>query len=131
VNSRNNRWLCDAPSEVPIVMKTKFPATVMVLGVVSNKGDMMPPNVFEPGLRVNIDVYIDVLTKWSSPGWTGSLLRGPTSGSRTGGYGSTDLRLYTSTKLKMVNYWFYSLMHKKRNLYLNDIKKLYFAKIYF
>jgi hypothetical protein len=29
------------------------------------------------------------------------------------GYGSTDLRLYTSTKQKMVNYWFYSLMHKK------------------
>jgi hypothetical protein len=27
VNSRNNRWLCDDPSEVRIVMKTKFPAT--------------------------------------------------------------------------------------------------------
>ncbi len=32
------------------------------------------------------------------------------------GYGSTDLRLYTSTKLKMVNYWFYSLKHKKNNI---------------
>jgi hypothetical protein len=31
------------------------------------------------------------------------------------GYGSTDLRLYTSTKPKMVNYWFYSLLHKKQN----------------
>jgi hypothetical protein len=29
------------------------------------------------------------------------------------GYGSKDLRLYTSTKLKMVNYWFYPLKHKK------------------
>jgi hypothetical protein len=48
-------------------MKTKFPATVMVLGVVSNKGDMMPPHVFEPGLRVNIDVYIDVLTNVVKP----------------------------------------------------------------
>jgi hypothetical protein len=28
-------------------------------------------------------------------------------------YGSTDLRLYTSTKLKIVIYWLYSLMHKK------------------
>jgi hypothetical protein len=43
VNSRNNRWLCDDPSDVPIVMRTKFLATVMVLGVVSNKGDVMPP----------------------------------------------------------------------------------------
>jgi hypothetical protein len=32
------------------------------------------------------------------------------------GYGSTDLRLFTSTKLKIVNYWFYTLMHKKQNL---------------
>jgi hypothetical protein len=37
------------------------------------------------------------------------------------GYGSTDLRLYTSTKLKIVNYWLYSLMHKNQNLYLNNI----------
>jgi uncharacterized membrane protein len=37
------------------------------------------------------------------------------------GYGSTDLRLYTSTKQKIVNYWFYSLMHKKQNLCLNNI----------
>ncbi len=47
------------------------------------------------------------------------------------GYGSTDLRLYTSTKLKIVNYRFYSLMHKKQNLYLNNISTLYLAKIYF
>ncbi len=37
------------------------------------------------------------------------------------GYGLTDLRLYTSTKLKIVNYWFYSLKLKKQNLYLNNI----------
>jgi hypothetical protein len=60
VNSRNNRWLCDDPSEVPIIMKTKFPETVMVLRVVSNKGDMLP-HIFEADLRVTTDVYIDVL----------------------------------------------------------------------
>ena len=43
VNKKNNCWLCSDPSEVPIVMATKFPAMVMVLGVVSNKGDVMPP----------------------------------------------------------------------------------------
>jgi hypothetical protein len=61
VNLRNNRWLCDDPSEVPIVMKTKFPVMVMVMGGVRNKGDVMPPHVFEAGHRVNTDVYIDVL----------------------------------------------------------------------
>ena len=43
------------------VMKTKFPATVMVFGVVSNEGHIMPPHVFEVGLKVNTKVYLDVL----------------------------------------------------------------------
>jgi hypothetical protein len=67
VNSRNNKWLCDDPSEVPIVIQMKFPVTVMVQGVVSNKGDMMPPHVFKASLRVNTDVYIDVLTNVVKP----------------------------------------------------------------
>uniref|UniRef100_A0A0K2SYC6 Uncharacterized protein n=1 Tax=Lepeophtheirus salmonis TaxID=72036 RepID=A0A0K2SYC6_LEPSM len=32
VNSKNNCWLCQYAKEVPIIMKTKFPAQVMVLG---------------------------------------------------------------------------------------------------
>ena len=67
VNSRNNRWLCDDPEEVPIVMKTKFPATVMVLGVVSNEGDVMPPHVFPHGLRVNTEAYLDVMVTVVKP----------------------------------------------------------------
>ncbi len=61
VNRRNNRWLCSDPTEVPIVMTTKFPANVMVLGIVSNKGDVMPPHIFPKGLRVNTDEYLDVI----------------------------------------------------------------------
>ncbi|EFN87647.1 hypothetical protein EAI_01466, partial [Harpegnathos saltator] len=30
INRRNDRWLCSHPTEVPRVMHTKFPATVMV-----------------------------------------------------------------------------------------------------
>jgi hypothetical protein len=75
VNSRNNRWLCDDPTEVPIVTKTKFPATVMVLGVVSNKGDVMPPHIFEASLRVNTDMYIDVLTNEVKPWMDGVAAR--------------------------------------------------------
>ena len=46
---------------VPRVMKTKIPATVMVFGVVSNEGHIMPPHIFEVGLKVNPKVYLDVL----------------------------------------------------------------------
>ena len=48
-------------------MATKFPATVMVLGVVSNKGDVMPPYVFEASLRVNAEVYLNVMINIVKP----------------------------------------------------------------
>ena len=47
---RNDKWLCGDPSDIPRVMCTKFPATVMVLGVVSNEGQVMPQNSFRQGL---------------------------------------------------------------------------------
>ena len=47
--------------DVPRVMKTKFPATVMAFGVVSGKGHIMPPHIFEVRLKVNTKVYLDVL----------------------------------------------------------------------
>ena len=43
INQRNDRWLCQDPADVPHIMHTKFPATVIVLDIVSNKGDIMPP----------------------------------------------------------------------------------------
>ena len=46
---------------VPRVMKTKFPGTVMVFGVISSEGHIMPPHIFEVGLKVNTKVYLDVL----------------------------------------------------------------------
>ncbi|UYV75224.1 hypothetical protein LAZ67_12002973 [Cordylochernes scorpioides] len=61
VNPRNYRWICKDPSEIPVVMHTKFPASVMVLGVISSEGDVMPPHFFEKGLRMNADTYINVL----------------------------------------------------------------------
>ena len=46
---------------VPRVMKTKFPVTVMVFGVISSEGHIMPPHIFEIGLKVNIKVYLNAL----------------------------------------------------------------------
>ena len=46
---------------VPRVRKTKFPAAVMVFGVVSSEGHIMPPHIFEVGLKVNTKVYLDVV----------------------------------------------------------------------
>ena len=54
-------WIATNNRDVPRVMKTKFPATVMVFGVVSSEGHIMPPHIFEVGLKVNAKVNLDVL----------------------------------------------------------------------
>ena len=54
-------WIATNNRDVPRVMKTKFPATVMVFGMVSSEGHIMPPHIFEVGLKVNTKVYLDVL----------------------------------------------------------------------
>ena len=54
-------WIATNNRDVPRVMKTTFPATVMVFSVVSSEGDILPPHIFEVGLKVNTKVYLDVL----------------------------------------------------------------------
>ena len=56
-------------------MKTKFPATVMVFGVVSSEGHIMPPHIFEVSLKVNTKVYLDVLKSVVIP-WCNQLTGG-------------------------------------------------------
>ena len=42
-------WIATNNRDVARVMKTKFPATGMVFGVVSSEGHFMPPHIFEAG----------------------------------------------------------------------------------
>ena len=61
--------------DAPWVMKTKFPATVMVIGVVSSEGHFMPPPIFEVSLKVNTKVYLDVLKSVVIP-WSNQVTGG-------------------------------------------------------
>ena len=54
-------WIATNNRDMPRVMETKFPATIMVFGVVSCEGHIMPPHIFEVGLKVNTKVFLDVL----------------------------------------------------------------------
>ena len=54
-------WIATNNRDVPRVVKIKFPAMVMVFGVVSIEGHIMPPHIFKVGLKVNTKVYLDVL----------------------------------------------------------------------
>ena len=60
-------WIATNSRDVPRVMKTKFPSSVMVFGVVSSKAHIMPPHIFEVGLKVNTKVYLDVLKSFVIP----------------------------------------------------------------
>ena len=48
-------------------MNIKFPATVMFFGVVSSEGHIMPPHIFEVGLKVNTKVDLEVLKSGVNP----------------------------------------------------------------
>ena len=54
-------WIATNNRDVPRVMKTKFPVTVLVLGTVWSEGHIMPPHIFEVGIKFNTKVYLDVL----------------------------------------------------------------------
>ena len=58
---------CSDPSEVPSMKHSKRPASVMILGVISCEGDVISPDMFQQGLRVNVDGYIDVLKTTVKP----------------------------------------------------------------
>ena len=54
-------WIATNSRDVPRVMKTKFPATVMVFDVVSSEGRIILPHIFKDGLKVNTKVYLGAL----------------------------------------------------------------------
>lgn len=74
-NRRNDRFIGDSIEEVPVVMKSKHPAGVMVLGAVSSEGHVMPPHFFGPGEMVTADVYKRALEAKVKP-WIESVTRG-------------------------------------------------------
>ena len=75
VNLRNDRLLAHNPEDVPVVGKTKFPASVHVLSVVSSEGDVMPPHFFQNGERVTKEVYLEVLKTVIKP-WMQTMVSG-------------------------------------------------------
>ncbi len=55
-------WIATNNRNVPRVMKTKFPATVMVFGVVSSGGHIMPTH-----MKVNTKVYLGCAEESGDP----------------------------------------------------------------
>jgi hypothetical protein len=62
-NRRNDRVIVNMGDSGTPVNKTKHPAGVMVLGIVASDGKKCPPIFIPGGLKVNTEVYIDLLKK--------------------------------------------------------------------
>ena len=67
-------WIATNNRDVSRVMKTKLPAAVMVFGVVSSEVHIMPPHIFEIGLKVN---QVQSGGRWQTLGVAAGLGAGP------------------------------------------------------
>ena len=67
-NCQNTRLVASDSSEVPPVMQSKNPASVMVFAAVASDGKIMPPHFIEACLEINTAEYLkilkDVLMPW-------------------------------------------------------------------
>jgi len=66
INRRNDRWLAH-PEDVPIIARTKGPAIVHVLVVVSSEGDVMPQHYFKNKETVTKEIYVNILASVVKP----------------------------------------------------------------
>ncbi|XP_059088732.1 uncharacterized protein LOC131884856 [Tigriopus californicus] len=66
-NVQNDRHLATDRSKVPHIFTTKFPASIMTLGVICSNGAIMPPVFFKPKERVGAERYCNVLAKFVIP----------------------------------------------------------------
>ncbi|XP_011135173.1 uncharacterized protein LOC105180667 [Harpegnathos saltator] len=75
MNQKSSYWLAHDPEDISVVAKTKFPAIVHVLSVVSSEGDVMPPHFFQKGETVTKKIYLEVLRTVVKP-WMESVASG-------------------------------------------------------
>ena len=69
-NKQNTRIIAFDRSEVPPVMQSKNPASVMVFAAVASDGKVMPPHFIEAGLKINTAEYLKILKDFLIP-WIG------------------------------------------------------------
>ena len=82
-NRQNDCFITDNPEEVPIVMSTKFPTSVMVLGIMSSDGDIMPLTSLPRASGWLLTTTSRSWKPWSSPGWLECVVRGRMSFNKT------------------------------------------------
>ena len=67
-NRQNSCIIATSPVDVPPVLRSKHPASVMVFGAVASDWRVIPPHFIPAGLRIDAKEYLailqDVLIPW-------------------------------------------------------------------
>ena len=128
-------WIATNNRDMPRVMKTKFPATVLVFGVVSSEGHIIQPHIFEVGLKVNNKVYLDVLKSVVIP-WCNQVA-GPQVQRDPGLASEGVLRLCTllslapsSSNLNLLDYFVWLYVENITNMTSHNTKASLIATIH-
>lgn len=71
-NSRHDRYISkerpdNVPDNVKYTFRSKHPASVMVFGLVASDGKKMPPVFIQSGMRINAEMYLEILRNHVKP----------------------------------------------------------------
>ena len=137
-----SKWIATNKRDVPRMMKTKFPATVMVFGVVSSECHIILHHIFEVCLKVNTKVYLNMLKSVVIP-WCNQVAGGrpwvwqqvrrqPTSPKRPRfGFRRSATTLYPSLTVPLhpLDYFVWSYVENTTNMTSQNIKASLIAAI--
>lgn len=104
-NRRNDRVVIPKDSKAPPIMKTKHPASVMVLGVVASDGQKMPPYFFPCGLRVGTKEYLNVMRRVVKPWIDATYPDGNYIWTQDGAPGHTSNKTQEWLKNNLAGFW--------------------------
>ncbi|QQP35515.1 Transposable element tcb2 transposase, partial [Caligus rogercresseyi] len=110
-NRQNDRWICQNVDEVLVVKHTKFPSSVMVLGVISSEGDK--------GLKVNTAIYIDVMKNVVKP-WIDLVANGRPYVFQQDSAPAHKSRETSSPDCNPLDYFFWGMVENKTNKHAHN-----------
>lgn len=110
INSRNHRYIAfvdpeDVPDEIKYCPVTKNAQGVMVLGAVSTDGNICPPVFIPQGLKVNAQVYQDLLKQHILPWLEATYPLGDYTWQQDGALAHTAKTTQKFLETNMANFW--------------------------
>ena len=66
-NPQNDRWISSTRKGISLMMKTKKPSKILIFGLITSNGKVMPAHIFPHKVTVNTSIYLELLDKKVMP----------------------------------------------------------------